>query len=122
MLLKSFKRRVPRATAIVLQFNNIKRELSCRGVENVGQAGALSLLSPTPLPPLDSGLSTLAIVVTNRDPPPYYSLYFFVIDHYDIYLSPSRSVVARRLNLLRWNDVPRTSRISRPRIATISQF
>lgn len=31
MLLKSFKRRVPRATAIVLQFNNIKRELSARG-------------------------------------------------------------------------------------------
>lgn len=31
MLLKSFKRRVPRPTAIVLQFNNIKRELSARG-------------------------------------------------------------------------------------------
>ena len=43
MLLKSFKRRVPRATAIVLQFNNIKRELFCRGVENVGQPAALSL-------------------------------------------------------------------------------
>lgn len=33
MLLKSFKRRVSWATAIVLQFNNIKRELSCEGLE-----------------------------------------------------------------------------------------
>lgn len=31
MLLKSFERRVPGHTAIVLQFNNVKRELSGRG-------------------------------------------------------------------------------------------
>ena len=31
-------------------------------------------------------------------------------------------IVTNRVNLLRWNDVPRTSRIFRPKIAIFSQF
>lgn len=92
MLLKSFKRRVSWATAIVLQFNNIKRELSCEGLETWDG------WTPSPRIPVCT-----AIVVTNRDPPPYYSFYFFVIDHYAIYLLPSCSITTLRSDGLRNN-------------------
>lgn len=80
MLLKSFKRRVPRTPA--LSFNliilsaNFSAELGGYGNENLGRGRhPLQLQSP------------IVILLMQRDRTYHCPFYFFLIDHYVVYLS-----------------------------------